>query len=350
MTIISDTSTSTSTSTGADATTYTLPGVPWLTVEVNGNQGVLTVGAVQIPVDVVPPVDGSAARIEADPGQLTLSAISAAAVSAGGTDLLAALPTALAGFLGGIAISHVGVTIDLSAHSVTAADITVTAAQPWSVLPGHVDVTDLHVTLGYVRAGDSFTVAVTGGGTLFGVAVEISVRRADSGSFTVALSGPDGAGIAVPSFAEVAGLVGGADLSLPNGIADLPGLVVSGLDMELTSGGVDAVHATVATAAAWNLPDPIGISIDEVTLTVAANHVTDAATRIVRVAIAGSATFAGAVITVELDRSNGEWTLTGGLKDGSTLTASAIAAAYGAGLPAHLPEFTLSGFTITADL
>ena len=298
----------------------------------------------------MPAVDGSAAGIEADPGQLTLSAISAAAVSAGGTDPLAALPSALASFLGGIAISHVGVTIDLSAHSVTAADITVTAGQPWSVLPGHVDVTDLHVTLGYVRAGDSFTVAVTGAGTVFGAAVEISVVREDSGSFTAELSGPDGAGIAVPSFAEVAGLVGGAELSLPNGIADLPGLVVSGLDIELTSDGVDAVHATVATAATWNLPDPIGISIDELTLTVAANHVTDAATRIVRVAIAGSATFAGAVITVELDRSNGEWTLTGGLKGGSTLTASAIAAAYGAGLPAHLPEFTLSGFTITADL
>ena len=298
----------------------------------------------------MPAVDGSAAGIEADPGQLTLSAISAAAVSAGGTDPLAALRSALASFLGGIAISHVGVTIDLSAHSVAAADITVTAGQPWSVLPGHVDVTDLHVTLGYVRAGDSFTVAVTGAGTVFGAAVEISVVREDSGSFTAELSGPDGAGIAVPSFAEVAGLVGGAELSLPNGIADLPGLVVSGLDIELTSDGVDAVHATVATAATWNLPDPIGISIDELTLTVAANHVTDAATRIVRVAIAGSATFAGAVITVELDRSNGEWTLTGGLKGGSTLTASAIAAAYGAGLPAHLPEFTLSGFTITADL
>ena len=298
----------------------------------------------------MPAVDGSAAGIEADPGQLTLSAISAAAVSAGGTDPLAALPTALAGFLGGIAISHVGVTIDLSAHSVAAADITVTAGQPWSVLPGHVDVTDLHVTLGYVRAGDSFTVAVTGAGTVFGAAVEISVVREDSGSFTAELSGPDGAGIAVPSFAEVAGLVGGAELSLPNGIADLPGLVVSGLDIELTSDGVDAVHATVATAATWNLPDPIGISIDELTLTVAANHVTDAATRIVRVAIAGSATFAGAVITVELDRSNGEWTLTGGLKDGSTLTASAIAAAYGAGLPAHLPELTLSGLKVTAVL
>ena len=353
MTIISDntsTTSTTSTSTSTSTARYTLPGLPWLAVEINGSEGILTVGTVQVPVQIVPPTDGSPARVEADPGQVTMSAVAAAAVAAGGTDPLAALPETVAEFLGGVAISHVGVTVDLSAHAVTAADITVTAGQPWSVVPGHVDVTDLQVTLGYVRAGDSFTVAVTGAGTVFGTAVEISMRREDSGSFTVALSGPDGAGITVPSFAEVAGLVGGADLSLPNGLADLPGLVVSGLDLQLTRAGVEAAHATVSTAAPWKLPDPIGLSIDEVTLTVVAEHVTDAASRTVQVAVAGSATFAGAVITVALDRTDGEWTLTGGLEDGSTLTASAIAAAYGAGLPAHLPELTLSGFRIAAVL
>ena len=52
-------------------------------------------------------------------------------------------------------------------------------------------------------------------------------------------------------------------------------------------------------------------------MTIAVEHVSDAATRTVQLAISGSATFAGAVITVEVDRgTDGEWTLTGGLKDG----------------------------------
>ncbi len=139
MTIISD---NTSTNATTTTSTYTLPGVPWLAVDINGSDGTLTVGAVQIPVQIVPPADGSPARIEAEPGQVTLSAIAAAAVAAGGTDPLAALPSALAGFLGGIAISRVAVTVDLSTHSITAADLTVAAEQPWPVVPGHVDVTE----------------------------------------------------------------------------------------------------------------------------------------------------------------------------------------------------------------
>ena len=48
----------------------------------------------------------------------------------------------LAAFVGGIAVSHIGVTVDASAHG-HAAEITVAADQPWSVLPGHFDVGDL---------------------------------------------------------------------------------------------------------------------------------------------------------------------------------------------------------------
>ena len=66
--------------------------------------------------------------------------------------------------------------------------------------------------------------------------------------------------------------------------------------------------------------------------------------------VEGAATFAEAAISVKLERKDGQWTLTGGLQPGSSLTASAIARAYGAGLPAHLPELALSEFTVTAVL
>jgi len=350
----------TGTDRAAVAQHYTLAGVPWLALDLTGGvngvfsgvDGTVTIGTVTVPVQVTPPADGAPAHIDVEPGQLTLATISAAAVSAGGTDPLVALPSSLGAFVGGIAVSHVGLAVDLSGRTVTAAEITVTADQPWWVLPGHFEVDDLHLTLAYTRAGDSYTVEVTGGGTVLGSVVELAVLRGDDGSFTLTVHGPDGAGIAVPGIGEIAGLVGGADLTsaLPSGLSDVPGFVLSDVAVLLTAASVESAHVTVAGGAAWTLPDPIGLTIDELALSIAVEHPADAATRTVQVSIDGAATFAEASISVSLEEKDGEWTLTGGLQPGSSLTASAIARAYGTGLPAHLPELALSRFTVTADL
>ena len=317
----------------------------------DGVDGTLTVGPLAVPVQVTRPADGSPARIDVAPEQLTLSAISAAALSAGGTDPLAVLPSSVAAFVGGIAVAHIGVAIDLTARTVTGLEITVAADQPWWVLPGHFDVDDLHLTIAYTRAGDSHLVAVTGGGSVLGSVVELTVLRGDDGSFTLTVHGPDGAGIAVPGLAEIAGLFG-VDLAvnLPSGLSDVPGFVLSDVALVLTADGVESAHLTVSGGAGWTLPDPIGLTIDDLHLTVAVDHPDDAATRSVEVAVEGAATFAEAAISVRLERKDDQWTLSGGLQPGSSLTASAVARSYGVGLPAHLPELALSEFTVTAVL
>jgi hypothetical protein len=334
---------------------YALPGVPWLAVDVNsgiaeGVDGTLTVGPAAIAVQLTPPVDGAPARIDVQPTGLTLSAISAAAVAAGGTDPLADLPSSLAAFVGGIAVAHIGVTIDMTAVAVTGIEVTIAADQPWWVLPDHFEVDDLHLTVAYTRAGDSHTVEVTGGGTVLGSVVELTVLRGDDDSFTFHLHGPDGAGIAVPGIGEIAGMLGGIDLAgaLPPGLSDVPGFVLSEVAVVLTAGGVDSAHVSIAGGSAWSLPDPIGLTIDELALSVTVEHPADSATRTVEISVEGAATFAEAAITVTLERKDDQWTLTGGLQPGSSLTASAIARTYGVGLPAHLPELALSQFTVSA--
>ena len=209
------------------------------------------------------------------------------------------------------------------------------------MLPGHFEVDDLHLTIAYTRAGDSYTVAVTGGGTVLGSAVELTVLRGDDGSFTVTVHGPDGAGIAVPGLGEIAGLLGGADLAgaLPSGLRDLPGFVLTDVAVVLTADGVDQPTLTVTGGSAWTLPDPIGLSIDELALTIAVEHPADPATRTVEVSVEGAATFAEAAIAVRLERKDGQWTLTGGLRPGSTLTASAVARTYGVGCRRICPSW-----------
>jgi hypothetical protein len=360
MTVTAITSTTTSTApagSGAAAPVRcTIPGLPWLAVdidEITGTQltGTLHVGTVTVPVRAGSPAPGTY-RIDASPTDLTFGALGAAAVASGGTDPLAVLPWSLAGFVGGVGISHVGMAVDGTARAVTAAEITVTADQPWPVLAGQLEVDDLHLTVAYTRAGDSYTAEVTGGGMLVGSSVELTVQRTDDLTFTVALHGPDGTDVAVPSLTEVAALVGAGDViaSVPPALSGLPGFVLSGTELVLGSGGVQSARLTVRSGSAWLLPDPIGLSVDALALTVAVEQPADPGTRTVDVSIAGDATFGGAAITVWIEQKDAHWTLTGGLQPGASLTASAVARSYGVSLPTHLPELVLSGFSVTARL
>ncbi|MFP5345914.1 MAG: hypothetical protein ACLGIA_02635, partial [Actinomycetes bacterium] len=64
-------------------TSYTLPGVSWLSLQVQGNEGILTVAGTSVTVQVTPAADGAPTHIEADLSQVTLASISQAAVAAG---------------------------------------------------------------------------------------------------------------------------------------------------------------------------------------------------------------------------------------------------------------------------
>ena len=216
---------------------------------------------------VTPAVGDEPASIEADLHEVTLAAISAAVVSAGGTDPLSVLPPAIASFVGALAIGRVRVAVDLSARVVTEVSVVVASDQPLPLIPGQVEIAGPIVTLVYTRAGDSHTVAVVGTGTLLGSAVQISVVRTDDGTFAISLAGPDGTDMAVPSVEQLAGLVGAADATsvLPAQLGDAAGLSISTLELTMSGAGVDSLHAAVTTTRSIDLPDPFALSIQRLT-------------------------------------------------------------------------------------
>ncbi|HEY7815843.1 MAG TPA: hypothetical protein VIC62_21540, partial [Nakamurella sp.] len=114
----------------------------------------------------------------------------------------------------------------------------------------------------------------------------------------------------------------------------------------MSAAGVDSLHATVTTTRSIDLPDPFALSIQRLSIDIAVAHAGDAAARSVAVTVGGEARFAGADITMTIARTDGQWQLTGSLRAGSTLTASAITRTYGAGLPANLPELALTELTL----
>jgi hypothetical protein len=325
-----------------------LPGLPWLSLTVAGGTGVLTVGTARIQVQVTSPGGGSPVMIDAVPDGLSLAALSVAAGSAGGADPLAALPPALADAVGSIGISRVSVTADVSARVLLSAELTVTADRPWTIVPGHVVVDGLRLTVRFERAGDSFTVAVTGAASVAGVSAEIGVRRDEQGVFTVTVTGPDGAALEVPTFAQIGELLGVQADQLPDAFPQA-GLTVPDLAIVIRAAAVEAVHVTVR-AAGWTLPLPIGVTVEAPQLTIGVAHPADAATRAVTVSAQGRVVFAGAAVAVRLARGADGWTLHGELETGSALTISGVAGAFGGALPAQLPDFGLASFALDAVL
>ena len=341
----------TATSPTSTTTTYTLPGVSWLSLDVSGTDGTLKVGPTTVPVRVTPPADGSPARVEADLSEVTLGVLSAAA--SGSADPLSALPASLAGTLSAVAIASVAVTVDLTAHRLTGVELVLTGAGPWPLVPGRVALDDVAVTISVTRGGDSTMFDVTGTATLAGSGVSLTVAHDDAQTYAVSLTTEGDQRIGA---ATIAAFVGD-DLQshLPS---QLPGLTEAGLadaKVVITTGGVESVELTLSTGSPIALPDPVGVTVEEVSVHVAVEHVKDPATRTVAVQVEGTATFAGAGIVVRIERDPAEqgaaaWTLHAGLADGATLTGSAVAAAYGQTIPSEVPELALSACTLDAVL
>jgi hypothetical protein len=276
------------------------------------------------------------------------------------THLAASVPSQL-GDLGGIAIDTLELTLGGEDSSVAAIEIDVRPTAPWVLVQDRLTIHDVNVALHVGSPGDAAGREVTGTvkGTLgLGGAdapVEAS-RPAAEDPWTITLGAGDG--IALPSLGAIAGLAGGEDLeaTLPPGLDELPGLTLSDVAIVLPAeGGVASVGAKLATSRALELPEPIGLSLEELSLTLQVEHPGDAAKRAVTLAVLGSATFAGATAEVRLERKPGEeghaeWKLSGGLAAGSVLSAATIASTYGATLPPQLPDLVLSGLELEAVL
>ena len=332
-------------------TTYTLPGVSWLSLDVSGTDGTLRVGPTTVPVRVTPPADGSPARVEADLSEVTLGVLSAAA--SGSADPLSALPASLAGTLAAVAIASVAVTVDLTAHRLTGVELVLTGAGPWPLVPGRVALDDVAVTISVTPGGDSTTFDVTGTATLAGTGISLTVAHDDAETYAVSLATEGDQRIGA---ATIAAFVGD-DLQshLPSQLSGLTEAGLADAKVVITTGGVESVELTLSTGSPIALPDPVGVTVEEVSVHVAVEHVKDPATRTVAVRVEGTATFAGAGIVVRIERDPAEqgaaaWTLHAGLADGATLTGSAVAAAYGQTIPSEVPELALSTCALDAVL
>ncbi len=346
-------STTTTTDPTATSTAYTLPGVSWLALDIDGTSGTLTVGPTHVTVTVTPSAGGAPTRVEADLSDVTLATLSAAAVAAGSADPLSSVPAALADVVSGVAIAHVAVDVDTTAHRVTAVDLTVTAGAPWPLVPGHVELDDVTLTVSVSRSGETTTVDVTAEATLGGTDVTVAVSHDEATTYavTVATAGDRRLGAAT-----IASFVGD-DLSshLPGQLSGLTDAGLAEAKVVLTADGVDDVELTLSTATPVALPDPIGVTVDGVSVHVAVSHPTVAATRSVAVEVEGSATFAGAAFAVKIARDPAAagaaaWSLHAGLAEGSALSAAAVATAYGQVIPDGVPDLALSACALDAVL
>jgi hypothetical protein len=332
-------------------TTYSLPGVDWLSVQVQGDGGTLTIGDTHVSAHVTAPADGAPARLEADPGDVTLGGLSAA-LGAGSADPLSALPSPLASYLCGVSITSVAVTFDTEAARITEFDLKLVGTKGFALVPGSVEVDDLAVTFSVSNAGGSVAFAVTGAATLSGSPVALAVTHDESDSYAVSLTS---AGAPVPGSPTVTAIVGGELTShLPAELAHADfGLSVATATFRKAT--VDTLDVILSTGSPLALPDPVALTVDRISAHVTVSHPTDPAVRSISVSLEGDTTFAGAAIEARLEASASsgaepQWTLTGGLADGAVLTASAVAQTCGATLPSQLPDLTLSELSVEAVL
>ena len=320
------------------AAPLTLPGVPWLSVTTHDQGATVTVGSASIDVALQPPADGSPAVLEIAPDGVTIAQLAAA----GGTDPLSALPPSLGTILGGVAISHVRVEVDTAARALAGAGIEVSATEPWEIVSG-LEVRDLDVTLA-LGADHSLTGTASGALRVGSVDVPVELGK-DKDGWKLAIAA--GAGVPLPSVAELVALAG-EDVAghLPPGLEELPALVLSDVEIAFASGGVESVGATIATAAALELP---GLAVEGLSLTLAVEHPADAA-RVLMLSFEGSAMVAGAEAILRVERDADGWTVSGGLAPGSSLTSGGVAGWLGASLPSELPNLSLSELEVTAAL
>ncbi|WP_347354840.1 hypothetical protein [Intrasporangium sp.] len=340
--------TNTESSAAATDQSYTLPGISWLTLQLQDDEGTLTVGPCTVAVHLTKPSQGTVAHVEADLSGVTLAGLSAAARAAGSGDPLASLPPALAQAVSAVSVAAVGVDFDLAARRLVGFDLTVSAVPSWPLVPGHVELTDLAVTLTAGHSADASTFEVTAVAGLSGTPVTLTVTH-EPGSYRVSLS----AGDRRLGATTIAAFVGD-DLSahLPAQLSDLAAVGLSDAAVVLTADGLDSVEASLATGSPIPLPDPLDVTLQDITVHVTVEHPTDPATRTVALDIAGTATFAGVAVVVRIERdpAGGAWSLHAGLASGASLTASAVATAYGLTVAADLPELTLTDLILDARL
>lgn len=332
---------------------YTLPGIPWISLDVEGAAATLTVGGVSVGVTVAPSTDGSPTRVEADLSGVTLGALSTSAVAAGGADPAAALPPALSQALSSIAVSTVAVSLDLSVHRIVGAELTVGTVPSWPLLTDHVVVDELAVTLSFTPTDTGTAIEASATATLAGTAVTLTVSHDAPGTYAVSLATPVDGPLGLATIASFVG----DDLPshLPSQLASLGGAGLTGAKVVLAAGTTSSVEVSLSVGSPIVLPDPAAITVDQVTVHVVVEHPADAAARTVSVSIDGSATFADATFVVLIERDPaatgaGAWSLHAGLADGAVLTAAAVATAYGATLPSGLPDLALNGCALDVTL
>ncbi|MBB2893766.1 hypothetical protein [Flexivirga oryzae] len=237
----------------APATVFSLPGVSWLALQVQGTTGTLTVGSASVTVEVTPPADGSPAQVRVDLSTLTVGALIAAA---GSSDPLSSLPSALTGAISSAAVTSVSISVDLAGHRLVGCELTVSAVPSWA--PGGVELDDFAVTVALTRSSDGTAIDVTGTAVFAGAGVAVSITRdpavTGAGAWSLHAGLADGATLDVSAAAAAYGLTVASAL---------PDLVLTGCALDGTLDG-SAVSFTASSSTDWTIPvGPDGISVGE---------------------------------------------------------------------------------------
>ncbi|TWP37119.1 hypothetical protein [Leekyejoonella antrihumi] len=234
-------------------TAYTLPGVSWLSLQVQGTAGTLTVGSTSLAVQVTPPADGSPAQVRADLHQVTLGALIAAA---GAADPLATLPPALVQAISPAAIASIGVSVDLAGHRLAGCDLTVDAVPSWA--PGGVELDKFAVNVALTRTADGTGIDITGTATFAGAGVTLAISRDPAAMGAAAWSLH--AGLAAGATLSASAVATAYGLSVPS---SLPDLALSGCALDAALDG-SAVSFTATSPTQWRVPvGPDGISVGQ---------------------------------------------------------------------------------------
>ncbi len=256
----------------AERTVYSLPGVSWLSVQVGGSSATIDVGGVVVPVAVSKLADGAPVRVQADLSQVTLATISQAALTTGSVDPLTVLPPALAQTLAPVAITSVGVSLDLAAHRLVGFDLQVGAVASWSLMAGSVQLDDPSFRLAFAATATGPSVQASAAATFAGAEFVITLGRdpvsAGAAAWSLHAGLADGATLSVAAVATAFGL------ALPAGV---PELALSGCTLDAVLDG-SAVTFAATSPTGWTLPfGPSGLGLGQLALTFTRQHTPDGA-------------------------------------------------------------------------
>ena len=283
-----------------------LPGGDWIGLEdvglslhsgsTNGVTGELRgsvrVGSVRVPVSMVIPATYEGLVLKGNFESVTLPGLADLAGLFGGSDPVEALPAELVSAVSGLSIRQVQIALNPNTHSVTSVSVVVRSEADWEVVPGHVSVRDVELSLSVFHPADTrfrSVAAVVSGTIRIGsqnILIAISIPGERSG-LTIRLGSMES--LRLPSFSDLAALAGGDPIAgLPEGL-ELSTFEISDLEIGFHPARKALTHVSVSVHAdrRWEII-PGQLSVQDIRFDLTIGDPLDASRRDLSGAIEGT--------------------------------------------------------------